>query len=31
LLAQLERARASADADTRHDALDHAANLGRKA
>jgi signal transduction histidine kinase len=31
LLAQLERARASNDADTRHDALDYAADLGRKA
>jgi signal transduction histidine kinase len=31
LLAQLERARASADATTRSDALDHAADLGRKA
>jgi signal transduction histidine kinase len=31
LLAQLERARASADTDTRSDALEHAADLGRKA
>jgi signal transduction histidine kinase len=31
LLAQLERARASTDAAARHDALGHAADLGRKA
>jgi signal transduction histidine kinase len=31
LPSQLERARASADDDTRRDALDHAADLGRKA
>lgn len=31
LLAQLERARASADGNTRGDALDHAADLGRRA